>query len=397
MSFYTSSFKPRPKLFVFSILALLGIIAICLFTARAYFIGTGDLISETEAVRIQHSTENLCLYGTTAANNNPAYKLAIYRKIKPEITIMGSSRVLQYASEMFNRKFANLGRTMNHLAEGPAMLERMLAVKKPEMIILGVDFWLLNPKRRLRTGQAKHLNVISPADPSMLRVLIEAVLNQPELISASSWGMKPASCDLGVKTRFYKSGFRADGYRIYAPWSVVDGTELHDYQFRNTLSRIKKQRKHFERAKEPDLEKLDLLIDFIDKIKAAGIKIVVMFPPVAPTISRAMSKPGQYDYIGRAAEILKKRGIEVFNLHDAEFLQTSDCEFMDGFHPGAVVSARMLEYMARTDKRLARVLNYNEINRLLKLEGLATPYSAAMVNKNEPDFLGIGCKKPKLR
>ena len=51
---------------------------------------------------------------------------------------------MQFREESFNENFITTGGAMNHLNEGYLFLEEMTKVHKPEIIILGLDFWWFN-------------------------------------------------------------------------------------------------------------------------------------------------------------------------------------------------------------------------------------------------------------
>ena len=371
---------------------MLTFIALTVWGTRFYFTYTGDLISESKAVSIQHSTDKICLYGNLAANNTAAYKFALFKKIKPEIITVGSSRVLQFSQQMFTRKFANLGRTVNVLAEGLVFLDR-LKTENLKTILLGVDFWWFNPNRRAVPGQSGKLIKIDPNNPAMLRSLARSLITDRHMLASAIDRSTYSLCHLGLGSKAYSSGFDKYGYRFLGSWIATAKGGMNDYQFGDTFSRIKKGRKRFEYSNIPDPEKIAQFISFVDLLKQQGIKVIAFVPPLAPSIIAKMKKNGGYGYIEKAIEALKQSDIEIYNFHDPAFLGVNDCEFLDGFHAGAVVSARMLAHMAKANDDLAKLLNHKEISRLSRLGNQATPYVSEVFKVKETDFLGLGCKK----
>ena len=96
-----------------------------------------------EAVKFQ--LEQNAIYNFLS-NDMFKYKLELIKNIKPKIIALGSSRVMQFREESFNTSFITTGGAMNYLNEGYLFLQEMKKIHKPEIIILGLDFWWFNEK-----------------------------------------------------------------------------------------------------------------------------------------------------------------------------------------------------------------------------------------------------------
>ena len=65
--------------------------------------------------------------------------MELIKQVKPEIIALGSSRVMQFREDSFNKKFVNAGGAMNSLSEFN-FFEKMYEFHNPKYIILGLDF-----------------------------------------------------------------------------------------------------------------------------------------------------------------------------------------------------------------------------------------------------------------
>lgn len=393
MSFSISNSKPRPALFVSTLLALLGVLAVIVWTAQLYFLRTGDLLSEDEAVKIQHSVQAFCPYESRAANNHGAYKLALFKQIKPDVVVIGSSIMLQFAAPMFKGRFANLGRTMNYLNEGPPLLQEMVRMGKPKLAVIGLDFWWFNPNHRPRKGFVLRLERAERNNPAMLKTLVGEVVANPALLMNPGNIFDGVQCPIGVAAKAYLQGFERDGFRYYGGRFTRDPRLLEDYRFMDTQKRIEKGKRKFQRADKPDVDKIEKFIEFVNAIKAAGIEVVLIAPPVAPKVAEMMRKASGYGYIAEAIEQIRSSGFRVHDFHDPSVIDLDDCDFLDGFHAGDAASARMLQAMAGSEAGLSRFLNHEEIERLASLRGRAAVYFHERLQRRESDFLGLGCAK----
>lgn len=393
MSFSIFNSKPRPALFVSTFLALFGLLAVVVWTAQLYFLKSGDLLSEDEAVRIQHSVQTFCPYESRATNNHGAYKMALYKQIKPDVVVIGSSIMLQFAAPMFKGRFANLGRTMNYLNEGPPLLQEMVRMGKPKLAVIGLDFWWFNPNHRPRKGLVLRLERAERHNPAMLKTLVGEVLGNPALLMNPGNVFEDVQCPLGIAAKAYLQGFERDGFRYFGGRFTRDPKLLEDYRFLDTQKRIEKGKRKFQRADEPDADKLEKFIEFVKAVKAAGIEVVLVAPPVAPKVADMMRKASGYGYIAKAIEQIRSSGLKVFDFHDPSVIDLDDCDFLDGFHAGDAASARILKAMAGSEAGLSKLLNHQEIERLASLKGRAAVYFHERLKRQEGDFLGLGCAK----
>ena len=115
-----------------------GAIAVPIWISAAFLWRSGEMLPSGRIVDFQLS-EN-AIWSTGIFDNEPTYKLALYRRIKPDIVAVGSSRVLQMRGRHFKGTFANLGRGLNfgRLAEE---MRSLTGIHKPRFVMVGLDYW----------------------------------------------------------------------------------------------------------------------------------------------------------------------------------------------------------------------------------------------------------------
>ncbi|AIK95593.1 hypothetical protein [Candidatus Odyssella acanthamoebae] len=75
-------------------------------------------------------------------------------------------------------------------------------------------------------------------------------------------------------------------------------------------------------------------------------------------------------------------------------LETTDCEFIDGFHGGDVLYAKILKYLSDQEPLLSEFVDSKALNKIIdSYSGLAMIPNPKITSKPEIDFLRLGCVK----
>lgn len=85
------------------------------------------------------------------------YKYLQILRRRPEIIALGSSRVMQFRSEMFGRQgpsFYNAGGVIHSIQDLNDLIDRLPRDATPKIAILGIDFWWLNPNVKAEANDA---------------------------------------------------------------------------------------------------------------------------------------------------------------------------------------------------------------------------------------------------
>ena len=128
-------------------LSLLGLVLVLPYTWW-WLYESGDVAVE-RAVEAQAEGE-FALFGSGVSQDFVDYKLRLYAAVKPDITVVGSSRVMQFRAAYFRKPFLNMGGVAGNLAVLRSTLDAMLRIHKPQAVILGLDFWWFMPQWEAR-------------------------------------------------------------------------------------------------------------------------------------------------------------------------------------------------------------------------------------------------------
>lgn len=361
----------------------------------------GELTDIADVARIQQQEGGL--YGTALHPNSYPYKLELLRARRPDVAMIGSSRVLEFRQGAFSRPFANLGRTINYPAEAVALVDDMLEIHKPELVLFGVDHYWLNPAYTTAPNFDSHGWRGGDLSPNALvmpwRWLSDGKITGDSYARIIAGDVPVAANDaplIGVRAILDGAGFGPDGSMYYDHF-VYGRRTAEDVGFRDTLGRIQTGTRQFRYGRDIKPERVRDLQTAVDRLTRAGVKVVVFVPPMAPRALDAIEAAGDgYAYVGAAREAIANLGVPVFDFYDPAAIGAGDCEFIDAFHAGDVVSARMLLAMA-DNPATALDSALNRANLRSRIDLYAGNAQAdrrfAHPGEREVDFLAIGCEK----
>ena len=102
-------------------------------------------------IRFQETNPHSFFARGTLDQGTFRYKYLQILRRHPEILVLGSSRMMQFRAEMFGRQastFYNGGGIIHSIEDLHTFLDRLPTEATPKIVILGVDFWWLNPNER---------------------------------------------------------------------------------------------------------------------------------------------------------------------------------------------------------------------------------------------------------
>lgn len=287
-------------------LVLLGLLAVLPYTWW-WLRQSGDVAVE-RAVAAQ-AKGDFALFGSGVSQDFVDYKLRLYAAVKPAITVVGSSRVMQFRATCFRKPFLNMGGVAGNLAVLRSTIEAMLRIHKPEAVILGLDFWWFLPQ-----WEARPFEEVPPTSGSYNYGF--ATLKKPwtwllEGKISPGWGSAapflPESAGgfragrYGIMAQQTDDGFGPDGSWYYTA-ETTGQQRPFDYQFQDTLKQVRHGIKAFYRAapdqKGPSTEHLDAFAEIWCRLKARGIQTFVFIAPLSERVLAAMQKqPEDYPHL----------------------------------------------------------------------------------------------------
>ncbi|MDY0873135.1 hypothetical protein [Dongia rigui] len=389
------SFHIRYAAMFFSPMLVVVVIVGALY---AFLWRTLETIGPVTAARLQDKTGDL--YGAALFYRPFAYKLERYRLTSPDILLVGSSRVMQFAGEVFNVPVLNSGGASNTLDQTVGFIRAALAVHKPKAILIGLDFWWFNPSRDDDIDATGDMS--DDVDLSLSQLFAPLQWVSEGSLRAGSFfeallPVKDLAPGIGAFAKFGGRGW--DVYGRYDYGTLLDGgMQSDDRHFKRTLKRLQSAKisSKLNVRVSPSAEKIDELRQLLAELDGQSIEVVLFLPPLAGSVLQAIEQDPESRLIPLWRDAMANLGARVFDFTDPQALGSNDCEFVDGFHGGAVTYMRILDAIADYgDTILSRAIDRDMVAGLI-----ATNAGHARVNELLPgdappeiDFLDLGCPK----
>ena len=129
----------------------LGLVPLIALLNFVFLMNAGEFEPIDKIIKIQ--SQHDALYYSALRPVTYPYKLSLFHHVKPRIVALGASRVWQIRSQYFTGPFVNMGGAMVSFKEGEAILGKMAASHKPEVVIMGIDpWWFGSGGRNFRMG-----------------------------------------------------------------------------------------------------------------------------------------------------------------------------------------------------------------------------------------------------
>ena len=381
----------------FLTLGLLTVVAVGLLLPYSFWWvhASGDVAVE-RAVASQ-AGGNFAIFGSGVSQDFVDYKLQLYAAVKPEIAVVGSSRVMQFRGSYFRRPFVNVGGTAGNLSVLRSTIDAMLRIHRPQAVIIGLDFWWFS------AGWQK--NPFAPEPPTSgsyvydletlkapWKWLLEGKIGWREFFAPLTGAFRDDR--FGIMAQRSSDGFASDGSWHYTA-DVTGQQRPFDYQFGDTLKQVRYGIKAFAPAPVLSEEHLDAFAEIYCRLKSRGIQTYVFIAPLSATVLDAMrERQAGYPHLFSLYTALMERGIDVMDFTDPRKFGSSDCEFVDGFHGGEVTYTRILRDLVDRYHALVAYVDVERINRVLKeWKGHATVYDERVTTLPEVDFMNLSCPK----
>ena len=377
-----------------------------LFLNLIFVINAYENIKFNRVVEIQQKLN--AIYGPRLNDNLFLYKKELFKFKKPAIIALGSSRVIQLREQCFNANFANCGLAGAQLNEVIVFLEEILKINRPEMILLGLDFWWFNgayqqPKSFPRHNQEGTDNLLFKIKQPFLWLTgqnISFKLYIDVAIFNNNKNTVTKYENMGTGAIKFSEGWRKDGSYINS--GIVFGflklENLNALDFKTLLDKIQRGIHPFGYSDRVSPERLQQFQRIMEICRENQIALIVLLPPVSPTIYKKMqSISKQYAYVEELRNYLQTAPVEFYDFHDISAISPSDCEFFDGTHCGDVLYQKMLLKIVEEnpDSALKRYVNIPLIEEKSKeFSGhVVTKFNKSRYYYDEVDFLELGCKK----
>jgi hypothetical protein len=295
-------------------------------------------------------------YDTHEGNYGYMKWRTITLKPRPEVLAIGSSRVLQFRSEMFRVPYYNAGYTVNAIADYQAFIQSIPREKRPKTLLLQLDQWMF--------GDAHSPPKVAVKPVSFWRDAFQFWAVGNDCFTASrllcrgdvSFRMireKKTPVRIGLSAYMNDSGMRNDGSMSYGARIVRlehDTIGLQQSEFENTFHRVATGTILFEYGAHANLGSIAALENLLRYCKRNKIDVVGFLPPLPDAVWRKIEKTGKYGYMREidslALPVFRRYGFDFFDFGMLKSVGGADGEMLDGFHGSEVTAARMLLRMS---------------------------------------------------
>ena len=292
------------------------------------------------------------------------YKMAGIVRRRPDVLVLGSSRMMQIRGLMFgkNVSFYNAGGLLQQLAdlEAVAGLLREGRLPKPRVALVGIDPWWLKPQQE---GEPSWLlGDVSDAATSLAargRVVRELLRHPRRLLEALTLAIEfPAGGGrgyAGLAAGFSGGGFRPDGSRLYYR-EVSEYEQTGAYRDRESprvIDRVRAQSRQFAPPLTVDKTRLHRCIAALTTIGDLGMEVIAMSPPFSDEVVAALnsdeaSRQWWAIVSTHVPDSLRAAGFSTIALQRPADDGFDDRYMLDGFHPGEVLMAHVVARMLQT-------------------------------------------------
>ena len=293
------------------------------------------------------------LWGLAYNYYDREYKFFMTEYLKPDIVELGTSRSMQVDENIFNKKyfFYNAGGAVQNSED---YLEFIKSLDyNPTLIIIDVNQFFFNPyseKAEKAVFNKPQLNC---------RMVINSCIKFYQDLGKGKIKLDKLGCNnnIGLLARMENDGFTRSG--TYFNGRLLRNRRVsQDYNFKDTMSRIKSHNRRFQTCNYVDLDAIGHFDSFLKECKKRGIMVIGFLPPFAHMINEVMRNDGDYRYLQQIYEKLlpcfNGKTHYLFDYTDVMSIGGEDINFLDGFHAGVVVDNLIFKDIISRNKLLSK-------------------------------------------
>ncbi len=342
------------------------VLAVGVFGAVLY--NSGEWRTEEEIAQRVLDGEPAFL-GLAYRDNTRYYKHLVASGKAADFLVLGTSRSMQFHGEFFaTDSFYNAGGAAAYVHEFRFFLENLPPESLPDTLLVVLDQYFF---------EEGWSNVAALPELDYSHYEFDLPVALSETIRGWAQGkysileaLQPHPDVYGMAAVGRGSGFYADGSYSYG--SLMDHPEEGtDVGFHDSFDRIARGINRFEYADEVYAPSLEIIGDLVDFCARNGIQLVGVIPPYAPSVYQRMMETGRYGYITQLPQALgqlfEPYGFELFDF--TYMPDTADEEYIDGYHGGDRVYARLTLHLAEQSQTLSGLIDTDYLNAALADSG----------------------------
>lgn len=367
------------KKFLRKIILTISPVLILFLVVEVYWWQNNELISIEETLSAQQeSNSSLYFLRKDFSSNLNTYKVKAINKFKPEILVLGTSRVLEFRDIMFapyGDKFYTAGGSAINIYDIKAYIDHFKngTIHKPKLIIIGLDFWLLKKKRKkeetwLKSELYKDDAISINGHQNAFKFLIKSLVirkKKPSLVTENR----------GIGA-FGKGGFgyRKDGsvnYRYFID-DYIKNPQYVDREIPPIIERIKNNLIPFNLPFEIDPEKEKILFQSIKQAQEENIEVAIFFPPFSNECFQELEKSTHHEkwwtyYKTTLKDKIKKQSVDIIDSSSPSMVGLDDRYMIDGYHPSEVLVTHIFLKRLRQGNLNSKILRQIDKENLQQL------------------------------
>ena len=362
------------------LLLLTGVLEILLWNA-------GETLPIERVIQAQQSRPGTLFMRGILDQGFYRYKSLQVSQRKPKILVLGSSRVMEFRSEMFGnrgRDFFNGGGLIQDLSDLKSFVRRIETENAPELIILGLDAWWFNGNKPPLNGLSSGMNRDAALDwQEHVRAWRRFKSSKARKVIAAA--RRATNENIGIEARSASVGFRLDGSMQYnfAPAAASNGWRFVDRETPPISERIRNSTAQFTPCSGASADRLEILAACLDELARKNVLVAGFLPPIsseaAGLLERSATQSNLWNEVrARLPKLFRERSLMFGDASLLRDLGLNDSFMIDGIHAAETFHLHLLESFL-ADERVAAIL-----------PGLSPKIRAALsspeANPWEPDY-----------
>jgi hypothetical protein len=355
---------------------------------------SGEITPVSQVVREQMEGRHLVYYAPVYSEPRMLFKLQSAQARRPEVLVMGTSRVGQIRSEFFRQgvSFYNAGMATETLSDYRVFLEHLPQEHLPKVVMAGLDQRYFNPNDR--PAGSFEINVTQASSPKRVPLILFAKWRQiyadyrdGKFRLATIWQRHGADPKLvGLRAVILGDGFRNDGSFYYCLNTIEERRNLEgkrpsgfswpgltDLEKRRNLeaglSLIDKGVRFSDFGGEVSPESLVELERLASFCRQRNIHLIPFLPPFTHLAYERIKANGNHGFMFKlptvAGPILERYGFALHDFSDLGALGIPDSQAFDLVHPTEKGMLRLFLRLAESDTVLPRYCDASALHNLL--------------------------------
>ena len=349
-------FLARLALFLLPVVLVYGIFAAALINTRE--------LADLDTIVAATVDGSLTLYGTSHNEKIGAYKLQAASALGARLMVLGTSRSMQLRGEFFaSDSFYNAGGGVRNMWDFVDFLSRLPQDALPETLLVVLDQNFFNSD--WRASSSDESQDFEGGDPDFFDTLLRTGIDYGEGKFSLFEVLSPQPGIYGLAAAARGTGFALDGSYRYGIL-VQDNLEEPQKNFAATYRQIDFGQQRFAYGDTPDALALEQLEQFLAFCTERGIEVVGFLPPYPPSVYQRMTQNGGYGYLDTLYEEIAARFTAAGGeFYDFTAFESEDVEYVDGFHGGDRVYARIALGLAEHSEILSGQIDTSQIESML--------------------------------